>query len=296
MNALTIDVEDWFMANNLAVRIPRERWERCSSRVVMTTRRVLEILGEGEVRATFFVLGWVAERFPHLVDEIAAQGHEIASHGYWHRPLVEMTRMEFEDDLGRSLEVLRPLARAPIIGYRAPSFSVVERTLWALPILEAQGIRYDSSIFPVAHHPDYGIAGAPRTPYRVTPGLWEFPPSVLPFLGVNVPIAGGGYFRLLPYRVTEFGLRRLEAAGSQIMFYLHPWELDEGQPRVPLPWFKRFRHYTNLSQTEGRLRRLLGTFRFGTVSEALRLGSGRVNPAGIDLPSPLDSTLPSVPR
>jgi polysaccharide deacetylase family protein (PEP-CTERM system associated) len=270
-NALSIDVEDWFCANNIASVIPRERWGECPSRVVESTRCVLRILQERGTRATFFVLGWVAERSPHLVREIAAAGHEVASHGYSHRLLYDLSPEEFGEDLGRSLEILRNLTPGPVIGYRAPSFSIVERTRWALPILEAHGIRYDSSIFPVALHPDYGIAGAPRTPHRISSILWEFPPTVWPVLGANIPVGGGGYFRLLPYRMTEFALRRLNASGTSFMFYTHPWEFDPGQPRVPLSWSKRFRHYVNLTRTEERFRRLLLSFRFTTVSEALDL-------------------------
>jgi polysaccharide deacetylase family protein (PEP-CTERM system associated) len=268
-NALSIDVEDWFCANNITSVIPRERWGECASRVVESTRLVLEIMKEAKTRATFFVLGWVAERYPHLVREIAAAGHEVASHGFGHQLLYRMSPQEFDDDLGRSLEVLRNLAPEPVIGYRAPSFSIVERTLWALPILEKHGILYDSSIFPVAHHPDYGIADAPRTPYRLSANLWEFPLAAWPVLGMNLPVAGGGYFRLLPYKVTEFALRRLSAARSSFMFYLHPWEFDPGQPRVALPWSKRVRHYSNLAKTEGKFRRLLSSFRFTTAREAL---------------------------
>ncbi len=270
-NALSIDVEDWFCANNVASIIPREQWADCPSRVVDSTRRVLGILKASGTRATFFVLGWVAERFPHLVKEIAADGHEVASHGFSHQLLYRMSPEEFKDDIGRSLEILRNLAAGPVIGYRAPSFSIVERTRWALPILEAHGILYDSSVFPVALHPDYGIAGAPRTPHRISSMLWEFPPAVWPFLGMNIPVGGGGYFRILPYKVTEFALRRLSSAGTSFMFYLHPWEFDPDQPRVPLSWGKRLRHYTNLAKTERKFRRLLSSFPFTTVREVLGL-------------------------
>jgi polysaccharide deacetylase family protein (PEP-CTERM system associated) len=268
-DALSIDVEEWFCATNIASVIPPERWDSCPSRVVESTRKILEILGEA--RATFFVLGWVAERHPHLVREIAAAGHEVATHGYAHVQLDRLTPEEFADDLGRSLEILRNLSPDPVIGYRAPSFSITERTYWALPILEAHGIRYDSSIVPVAMHPTYGVANAPRVPHRISPGLLEFPPAVLPVLGVNIPIGGGAYFRLLPYPVTALGLRRLRSAGDPFVFYLHPWELDPSQPRVRLPWGKRLRHYTNLARTEARLRRLLRAFRFTTIREALGL-------------------------
>jgi polysaccharide deacetylase family protein (PEP-CTERM system associated) len=270
-NALSIDVEDWFCANNITSVIPRDRWGECPSRVVESTRRVLGVLRETGTLATFFVLGWVAERFPHLVREIAAAGHEVASHGYSHELLYRMSPEEFAEDVGRSLEILRNLSPVPVIGYRAPSFSIVERTTWALPILETHGIKYDSSVFPVAHHPDYGIPGAPRTPHRISPKLWEYPPAVWPVLGTNIPVGGGGYFRLLPYRLTEFGLRRLGAAGTPYMFYLHPWELDPDQPRVRMSWTKQLRHYTNLAKTEDKLRRLLGSFRFTTAREALGL-------------------------
>jgi len=270
-NALSIDVEEWFCANNFSAVIPRGRWRECRSRVEGDLRFVLSLLKKRRTKATFFVLGWVAEHFPGAVSEIAREGHELATHGYSHQMVTKLTPEEFEADLSRSLEILRGLSREPVIGFRAPSFTIVKNTLWALPILERHGIRYDSSIFPVAWHPDYGIADAPRAPYAITSGLWEFPPTVWRCLSTNIPVAGGAYFRLLPYAVTRYGLRQQVSAGHPLMCYLHTWEFDAHQPRVRLPWGKRLRHYTNLARTAARLRCLLRDFRFTTAREALQL-------------------------
>jgi polysaccharide deacetylase family protein (PEP-CTERM system associated) len=218
------------------------------------------------------VLGWVAEQRPDLVREIADRGHEIASHGYGHALLTSLTPAEFEEDVDRSLEALARCGVSEVLGYRAPSFTVVERTKsWALDTLERGGFRYDSSIFPVGFHPDYGIGDAPLAPYAVTDRLREFPMSVVDVFGKRLPVGGGGYFRLLPYAYTKFFMAKCNAAGRPAVFYLHPWELDPEQPRVKLPRSKHFRHYFNLDKTERRLDALLGDFRFGTVKEVLEI-------------------------
>jgi polysaccharide deacetylase family protein (PEP-CTERM system associated) len=269
---MSIDLEDWFCVHNLSGVIARSDWDGCELRAAESTRRILRLLERHDTRATFFVLGWVAERLPDLVREIEDRGHEIASHGYGHALLTSMTSSEFEEDIERGLEALAACGVRHVLGYRAPSFTVVETTRsWAFEVLERQGFRYDSSIFPVGFHPDYGIAGTPLAPYRVSDRLHEFPISCIDVLGQRLPVGGGGYFRLLPYRYTKLAISKCNAAGRPVVFYLHPWELDPGQPKVKLPRAKRFRHYHNLDKTERRLDALLGDFRFTTMREVLGL-------------------------
>jgi polysaccharide deacetylase family protein (PEP-CTERM system associated) len=267
-HALSIDLEDWFCVQNLNGIIRAEDWDRCESRVERNTHVLLDLFSRHNVRATFFVLGWIAERFPDLIRAVEDRGHEIASHGYSHKLITHMQPGEFEKDLVRSLEVLRGIAKSPVLGFRAPSFSVTQRTLWATEILRKAGILYDSSVFPIGFHPDYGIATAPLAAYRHPNGLLELPMSCAEIAGRRVPCSGGGYFRIFPYRITRALLQRCEEAGRPIMFYLHPWEVDPGQPRVEaLTGQKKFRHYYNLERTLGRMERLLRDFSFGPVQE-----------------------------
>lgn len=271
VNALSIDLEDWFCVHNLAHAIPREDWSRQEQRVVRNAERLLALFARRGVKATFFVLGWVAERSPDLVAEIERRGHEIATHGYSHRLLTEMTPESFDADLKRALEVTRRCVRQPILGFRAPSFTVTQRTLWALDILVQNGIRYDSSIFPFGLHPDYGMADAPLGIHRLRDSLIEFPLSCARLLGRRVPCSGGGYFRLFPYAATKFLLARCNREGRPAIFYLHPWEIDPGQPRIKLPATKAFRHYFHLDKALERLDRLLTDFQFTTAKEVLGL-------------------------
>ena len=269
VNMLTIDVEDHFHASVFEEAIPRHRWDHLESRVCANTDRLLSILDRAGVRATFFVLGWVAERFPALVRRIDACGHEIASHGYSHKLIYEDTPDAFRADLRRSRRAIEAAAGVAVVGYRAPSYSVTARSLWALDILIEEGYQYDASIFPI-HHDRYGIASSPRHVYRVwrrQGSLWEIPGSTVRLAGVNLPVAGGGYFRLLPYAWTKWGIDRVNRReGQPVVFYLHPWEIDQHQPRIPLSGLKRLRHYGNLSRTEARLERLLADFRFDSIS------------------------------
>jgi polysaccharide deacetylase family protein (PEP-CTERM system associated) len=235
---------------------------------------ILDLLAERSIRGTFFVLGWIAERHPALVRQIAAAGHEIASHGYSHQLIYAQSREDFCEETVRSKCLLEDLSGQAVIGYRAASFSITRRSLWALDVLAELGFRYDSSIFPIRHD-RYGIPGASPDPGPVTAPsgatLIEFPMSAARFLGIKVPVSGGGYFRLLPYALTRHGLRQINDSRDQpFTFYLHPWEIDPGQPRVEVGWLSRFRHYTNLDRCEGRLRRLLGEFRFAPMCEVLR--------------------------
>ncbi len=275
-NALSFDVEDYFQVSAFEGSVRREDWVKFESRVAANTRLILEILDRGGARATFFVLGWVAEHHPDVVREIAGRGHEVASHGYSHRLVYGMTPEEFRDDVRRSKDLLEGIAGRPVLGYRAPSFSIVARSLWGLQVLVDLGFRYDSSIFPVRHD-RYGIPSHPRFPHRmVTEGggrsgeIVEFPMTTARWGGLQLPVAGGGYLRLLSYRYIRWGLRRVNGEGQPAVFYLHPWELDPGQPRLPCGWKTRIRHYASLGRTAGSLKRLLGDFRFAPMADVLR--------------------------
>jgi polysaccharide deacetylase family protein (PEP-CTERM system associated) len=277
-NAFTVDVEDYFQVSGFERQIPRSQWGSYESRVVENTRRVLRLLERHQVRATFFVLGWVAERYPGLVREIHRRGHEIGSHSYWHRLIYQQTPEEFRADLRRSRDVIEDAIGEPVTAYRAPSFSITASSLWAIDILAEEGFKIDSSIFPV-HHDRYGIPGAPRDLHRLAArdgSLWEFPPSVCRLLGLNVPVSGGGYFRLYPLSLTRACIRRLQRAGKPYMFYVHPWELDPEQPRLRLgSRVSRFRHYVNIAGNERKLDALLGTVRFGRITDVIQRTVGQ---------------------
>jgi polysaccharide deacetylase family protein (PEP-CTERM system associated) len=272
VNAMTIDVEDYFHVSAFERTVQRERWDSFDSRVCNNTVRLLDMFAEAGTRATFFVLGWVAERFPALVGRIASGGHEIASHGFAHRLVYEQTRDEFASDLRRAKAALEDACGAAIVGYRAPSYSITNRSMWAIDVLIEQGYVYDASVYPI-HHDRYGIPDAPRHPYlirRPHGSIWEFPGSTVRLAGQNLPIGGGGYFRLLPYAWTRLGIWRVNNAERRpAMFYLHPWEIDPEQPRVSASRMSRVRHYTNLAKTEARLVRLLSEFRFDSAISVL---------------------------
>jgi polysaccharide deacetylase family protein (PEP-CTERM system associated) len=275
INAFTVDVEDYFHVAALSSAITRESWPTHESRVERNTERLLALLAERGVRGTFFVLGWVAERSPGLVRRIAASGHEIACHGFSHQLIYQQAREEFREETVRAKRLLEDLIGGAVLGYRAASFSVTRDSLWALDTLIDAGFLYDSSIFPIRHD-RYGLPGAAPEPNRLSAPsgrtLVEFPMSAARFFGVQVPVSGGGYFRLLPFWVTRAGLKQInERRGLPFTFYLHPWELDPGQPRFKVSALSRFRHYTNLARCEGRLRRLLREFEFTSMREALRL-------------------------
>jgi polysaccharide deacetylase family protein (PEP-CTERM system associated) len=271
LNALTIDVEDYYHVSGFEHCVSRRQWDDFPERVGNNTRRLLDILTENDVRATFFILGWVAERQPDLVRAIHAAGHEIGCHSYAHRLIYEQTPSQFRVDLRLGRLVLEDIIGERITAYRAPSFSITRRSLWALDILLEEGFLFDSSIYPT-HHDRYGIAGTPLHPHsieRAGGSLWEFPPPVWPLLKYPLPVGGGGYFRLYPYGLTRRGLRAINAAGRAFAVYLHPWEFDPDQPRLHPGMMRSFRHYVGLKRTEERLLRLLQDFRFGTMSEAL---------------------------
>jgi polysaccharide deacetylase family protein (PEP-CTERM system associated) len=282
VNAMTVDVEDYFHVSAFDGVLPRSEWERMESRVVPNTERLLALFDEAGVKATFFVLGWVAERHPALVRTILAGGHEVASHGYAHRLVYDLTPGMFREDIRRSKGVLEDAGGCAIEGYRAPSYSVTPRSLWALDILIDEGIRYDASIFPI-HHDRYGIPVSPRHPYflhRAGGEIVEAPASTVKWGPFNFPVAGGGYFRILPYAWTRWGIERINRLEDRAaIFYIHPWEIDPGQPRLTGSLLSRFRHYRNLDSTEDRLRSLTSDFSFAPMTAVLRNAFGQTAPA-----------------
>lgn len=274
LHAFTVDVEDYFQVSAFEQYVDRRTWDDYESRVVANTRRILRLMARHEVHGTFFVLGWVARKFPQLVKEIRADGHEIGSHSYWHRLVYELSPEEFADDLRQSRAALEDVLGEPVRAYRAPSFSITKKSLWALDILAEQGFEYDSSVFAV-YHDRYGIPDANPCLHQLPTDhgpLWEFPASVLRVARVNVPVSGGGYFRLYPLPATLGFLSYVARSTRQpLMFYVHPWEVDPDQPRLNVGSRKsRFRHYVNLAATESKLDVLLKRFRFGRLSDAVR--------------------------
>ena len=272
-NAFTVDVEDYFHVAALSSAISRDSWGSREYRVEANTERLLGLLAERGILGTFFVLGWVAERSPGLIRRITDAGHEVACHGFSHRLVYQQPPEEFREETTRAKKCLEDLIGQPVIGYRAASFSVTRASLWALDVLIDLGFRYDSSIFPIRHD-RYGLPGArPEPNVLAAPSgrtLVEFPMSAASFFGLQVPVSGGGYFRILPYWLTRAGLKQInQRLGRPFTFYLHPWEVDPGQPRVRVGAFSRFRHYTNLSRCEPRLRRVLGEFAFTTMRRSL---------------------------
>jgi polysaccharide deacetylase family protein (PEP-CTERM system associated) len=277
VNAMTIDVEDYFHVSAFEGVVRRDEWDSYERRVAANTSRLLEIFERADVRATFFVLGWVAEREPALVRAIVAGGHELASHGYGHRLIYQQEQGAFRDDVRRAKGLLEQIGGVVVRGYRAPSFSVTPRSRWALDVLVEEGYTYDASIFPI-HHDRYGMPGAPRHPYveRASGGAIAEAPATTVTLGpMTIPAAGGGYFRIFQYAFTRWAIRRVnDHERMPAVVYLHPWEVDPAQPRINANRVSRFRHYTNLDRTEPRLERLVSDFKFaplGRVLEGLQL-------------------------
>lgn len=299
LNALTIDVEDYFQVHAFSKTIRVEDWPRYECRVERNTCKILDILSKYGIRATFFILGWVGERYPDLVRKIAEQRHEIASHGYCHELVGNQTPDEFRADVAKTKQILEGITGKEVTGYRASTYSITKKTSWALRVLAEEGYKYDSSIFPV-HHDVYGFPGAPRFPFRVNSNghartlfpspppeapsfmgeargegdLWEFPISTVRLLGQNLPVAGGGYFRLFPYWFIRKSLKHInDAEGNAFIFYVHPWEFDPGQPKINgAPLKARFRHYLNLEKVENRFRSLLQDFQFAAVTDVIHQG------------------------
>lgn len=286
-NALSIDVEDYFQVAALAPYIDRSRWESQECRVERNVERILEMLDSSEAKGTFFILGWVAERYPMMVRRIGAYGHEVASHGYGHQRASELSPKAFGADIRLAKAVLEDISGAEVTGYRAPSFSIGESNPWALDCIAQAGYRYSSSIYPIRHD-HYGMPCAPRFTFRPSKGLVEVPISTVRLLGRNWPAGGGGYFRLLPYAASRWAVRRINKADQRpTIFYFHPWEIDPHQPRVAgLGPKTRFRHYVNLHRTEARLRRLLADFRWGRVDDVFLRDSHNIPNAEVFPPVP----------
>lgn len=269
-NALTIDVEDYYMVSAFADVIKFEDWHMYESRVEKNTYKILGLLDKYGVKATFFVLGWVAERHPKMIRDIYSSGHEIASHGYNHRLVYNLTPDQFREDVRQSKSILENITGTPVIGYRAASYSIIKKTIWALDILIEEKFLYDSSIFPI-HHDRYGFPEAERfshTIKRPAGTIIEFPPSTYRLFGQNLPVAGGGYLRLFPLLLTKKAIQRInEKEGNMAIVYLHPWEIDIDQPRLNGCWKSRFRHYINLKSTLPKLKNFLNEFRFKPLSD-----------------------------
>lgn len=270
---MSVDVEDYYQVSAFAKSVATSEWEQYESRVVANTQRLLDLFAEKKVKATFFVLGWVADREPQLVKKIHRQGHEIASHGYSHQLIYNQTPEVFKEETIKSKQLLEDLIGEEVLGYRAASYSITKRNLWALDILAEAGFVYDSSIFPIRHD-RYGIADAKTIPHKLaTPNgaeLVEFPLTTRRMGNLNIPVAGGGYFRLYPYFLTRHFLKAVnKKQGEQFVFYLHPWEVDPQQPRIEASWFSKFRHYNNLEKCESRLSNLMDDFNFTTMKAVL---------------------------
>ena len=259
---LSVDLEEYFQAEVFARAVNKTEWESMPSRLERNTHRLLDLFDECKVTATFFMVGWAAERQPALVREIVRRGHEPACHSYWHRLVFRLTPEEFREDTRRAKEVIEQACGTAVKGYRAPSFSITRQSLWALPMLAEAGLTYDCSVYPIRHDL-YGIQDAPRRPYRITTpagDLVEFPmPTFLLASRFRMPGGGGGYLRLLPFSYTRLALKQFQKEGLSTIVYVHPWEIDAEQPRIDLPLVKRLRHYTNLGRTFAKVRRLLST-------------------------------------
>lgn len=267
-SALTVDVEDYFHVAAFDSTISPSQWEDLPQRVEHNTRQLLELFARHDARATFFILGWVAERFPELVKEIHRQGHEVASHGHAHAKASSQTAEQFLQDISHAKHLLEDLIGEQVTGYRAPSFSIGKQNEWAFEKLSEAGYCYSSSTYPVKHDL-YGTPDWPQQPYLRPEGIWECPMPILNMLGRQLPIAGGGYFRLLPYWLSRQFIQRYQAnTAAPYMFYFHPWEIDAGQPRVEgAPLKSRFRHYVNLNKMEAKLGRLLSDFRWRSLHQ-----------------------------
>ena len=277
INGLTIDLEEWFCSHNLKQTIHYSRWEKCERRVEKNTNYLLDLFDKHQVRATFFVLGWVAERYPELVEEIKCRGHEIGTHGFAHQLVNHLNPESFKRDLYESIEVITRITGEPVTGFRAPAFSINNRTIWAVQIIKNAGLLYDSSVYPIAYHPDYGMPDAPLHLFSFENGLVEIPMSCVTYGRRRIPCSGGGYFRLLPYWVYHKLTKELHRQQRPLIFYLHPWELDPDTPKVRLSATAHFRHYNNLSSTKEKLERLLSAFKFTSLQNLYKIEPSHEN-------------------
>ena len=272
VNSMTVDVEDYFQVSAFNKVIGYNEWDKYESRVEKNTYKILDIFDDRNIRATFFVLGWVAERHSNIVKEIYKRGHEVACHGYSHQLIYNQSRAEFKEETIRAKQILEEITGTAVTGYRAASYSITKNSLWALEILAESGFKYDSSIFPIVHD-RYGIPTAPGEPHIIKMengmSIIEFPLSTYKFLGLKLPVSGGGYFRLYPYQFTRFALKTINRTNKLFVFYLHPWEIDPQQPIIKASVLSRFRHYKNLAKCEHRLKQLLRDFEFTTMQNLL---------------------------
>lgn len=279
---MTVDVEDYYQVSAFSKNVSAADWDKMESRVVRNTNRILQMFSDAGIKATFFTLGWVAEREPSLVRAIADEGHEIACHGYSHQLIYNQKQSVFKEETLRAKKILEDQIQAEVLGYRAASYSITEKSRWAIDVLIEAGFKYDSSIFPVRHD-RYGMPDAPKFPYmqKAESGksITEFPLSTLNLLGYRLPVAGGGYFRLYPYYFSQLALASINKFHNKpFIFYLHPWEVDPEQPRINTSALSKFRHYNNLDKCESRLKSLLYYFDFGTAREVL-INSNMLNAA-----------------
>jgi polysaccharide deacetylase family protein (PEP-CTERM system associated) len=282
---MTVDVEDYFHASAFDRVVSRASWDQLESRVVANTHRLLDLFNDHNVRATFFVLGWVAQKFPSLVREIAGHGHELASHGHHHQLVYMLTPEQFREDVRRSKHTIEHVAGVTVRGYRAPSFSIVKHSLWALDVLIEEGFAYDASIFPIRHD-RYGIPDAPRQAHviqRPAGSIVEVPSSTVRIGGANYPIAGGGYFRLFPYQLTKWGIAQVNREEQPVVVYIHPWEVDPEQPKLPASMASHFRHHVGVHTAIDKLRKVMNDFAFGPISAVIHARAAGPIPAAARL-------------
>ncbi len=268
-NMLTFDIEEWFQVNKFSAIFPYEKWEDCETRIERDLATILRILDSYNTRATFFILGWIAERHPEMVRDIHNRGHEVASHGYKHRTIDSMAPDEFKADLERSIRAIREITKEEVVGFRAPNYSLTDRTLWAKEILKQVGIKYDSSIYPTNMRKNYGIRSVSPQPFELSPGLHEFPLSSISYFKLMLPFGSGGYFRFFPIYLTRYWINQYIRRGWPVMLNIHSWEFDPQQPRVTASKIKQFRHYYHLNKTEKYLRLLLDHFDFTAIKDNL---------------------------
>ncbi|MGQ0811788.1 MAG: XrtA system polysaccharide deacetylase [Nitrospiraceae bacterium] len=297
LHALTFDIEEHFHAGRFDSPMRRRQWDFCQSRVERNVIQILDLLERQDTRATFFVLGWIAERQPDLIRRLVCSGHEVACLGYAHELVTAQTPQLFRNDVRKAKYILEDLIGQPVRGYRAPSFTITADTEWALHILVEEGFIYDSSIFPIIHDLCGIPSAVPTCHQRWTSSgpLWELPPSTISLGGLRVPIGGGGYLRLLPYSWSRQLLKRAESAGDPLILYLKTWEIDPEQPRMNGPWSCRFRHYVNLHKTKGRLDSLLRDFRFAPIREAIRPMAPQLSPRSVSIHDPAHRTIATMP-
>ncbi len=289
-HVLSVDVEDYFQVEAFAGLVDRESWDRWPSRVVANTQRVLDLFDNHNAKGTFFIVGWVAEKFPHLVRDIQSRGHELACHSFWHRTVYSLSPDEFRVDTQRAKQVIEDAAGVAVNGYRAPSWSITKSCLWALDILAEEGFTYDSSIYPI-HHDLYGVPGAKRFPYThaCSNGLTlrEYPPATLRLLGTNFPVAGGGYLRIFPSALTDLAFNRFENSyNERVVVYLHPWEIDPEQPRIQSPLKSRLRHYTNLARMSAKVDAVLSRYKFERFSDVMAAEANEALPHTVGITNP----------